>query len=175
MSLAKPCDKLTPSDLEKFPVWTFDLGNEGVSGRDETWMVPVKKLPVTTLSNCGCKANATLACGRKVDAMVWSVDLKSIRQTQQFIAISFWFKTKRWNLSRYYELERPFVDEKGFRETHAPADLALKLGLEINEVFPISYDLSRYAVGIPETVRGQILVEPIEKLDLKQRIALSLE
>jgi hypothetical protein len=49
MSLTKSADKLTPQDWEKYPVWAFDLANESKSGRDETWMVPVKKLPATDL------------------------------------------------------------------------------------------------------------------------------
>ena len=38
----KPCDELTPPDLEKHPVWTFDLERAGEDPEaDETWVRPV--------------------------------------------------------------------------------------------------------------------------------------
>ncbi len=43
MSLAKPANKLTPKDWEKYPVWTLRFGQRGQPGQDETWMVPVKE------------------------------------------------------------------------------------------------------------------------------------
>ena len=87
MPLAKPVDKLTPKDWEKYPVWTFDLGNEGKPGRDETWMVPVKKLPATDILNGGCRAKATLACGQPVTLVMWGVDLnpeKTLKDLAQY-------------------------------------------------------------------------------------------
>lgn len=37
----KPITKLTPADLETFPVWEFALDEEDVEGQDETWVRPV--------------------------------------------------------------------------------------------------------------------------------------
>lgn len=170
MLTPKPCDKITPEDLAKHPVWTFDLKNEALPGRDETWMVPVTKLPVSSLNNHGCLANAVLACGKKMTAMLWSIDLTSQRRTEQFIAIAFWLNDRWWHLS-----QRPFLSESGNLESHLPNDLASKLGLDLNEVFPIAYDISQIAIGPSEITQGKILIEPREKLTKSQRMALALQ
>ncbi len=169
MSYAKPCDKLTPDDLKKFPVWTLDLANEGVPGRDETWMVPVRQIPVASLDGCACMANASLACGKRVVATLWGIDLKDLRRTEQFVTISLWLDGKWWALS-----ERSFPSDSGGLESHLPSDLASKLGLDISAVFPISYDISQFASGPEVIIRGKILTERREKLTTSQRIALAL-
>jgi hypothetical protein len=42
--------------------------------------------------------------------------------------------------------------------------LAGFLGLHVEEVFPIRYDISGVAVGLDEVVRGEIPAEPAERL-----------
>ena len=44
---SKPADELTIADLRRHPVWQYDLAAEG--GHDETWVKPVKRLPVSDL------------------------------------------------------------------------------------------------------------------------------
>ena len=156
MPEAKPTHKITPSDLERYPVWVFDLANEGLPGRDETWMVPVENLPVSSLECCGCLANATLACGRKVIASLWNIHLESLSETQQFGRISLWLDDRWWQLS-----ERSFISDSRTLETHLPIDLASKLGLELQAVFPISYDISEHVNGPPEITRGKITGVPL--------------
>jgi hypothetical protein len=167
MSRAKPSCELTASDWEKHPVWSFDLANETLPGRDETWMIPVRDLPVVSLDNCGCLANVTLAYGRNLMATLWSIDLRDATATKQFIQISLWLDGRWWPLS-----ERLFPTERGTIETHLPADLASKLGLALDAVFPIAYDISEFAHGPAEIIRGTISAEPRAKLTKDQRLAL---
>jgi hypothetical protein len=41
---------------------------------------------------------------------------------------------------------------------HEPAELAEALGLTLDEVFPIAYDISAFAVGPDDIVRGKIFL-----------------
>ena len=41
LTTRKPILKLSNLDLRTFPIWEFALGEEGVEGRDETWVKPV--------------------------------------------------------------------------------------------------------------------------------------
>src|ERR1700733_3698394 len=95
MSIAKPTNKLTPDDWEKHPIWTFDLGNEAKPGRDETWMIPIKKIPVANLRNCGCLANASLACGRAVTVVLWGVKLQ-VEASPKELQYSIWVNETWW-------------------------------------------------------------------------------
>ena len=57
----KPVTDLTADDLARFPVWEYDIGGESLPGRDETWVVPVPDLPVSSLS--GRVAGVSLRIG----------------------------------------------------------------------------------------------------------------
>jgi hypothetical protein len=171
MSLAKPADKLTPEDWQKYPVWTFDLGNEAKPGRDETWMTPLKKLPATDLRNGGCHANAILACGDPVTVVLQGVKLQNdpkenalweafarIQAAQnltpfkpQKMRYSIWVKD-RWWMSKN---DGHFLSLIDFQK-HEPAELAAALGHTLDEVFPISYDISLFAIGPADIVKGKI-------------------
>jgi hypothetical protein len=53
-----------------------------------------------------------------------------------------------------------------------PAQLAAILGLPVEDIFPVHYDLSKVAVGHPAVVRGRIDAEPTLRLTEAQRMAL---
>ena len=50
-------------------------------------------------------------------------------------------------------------------DNRTPAGLAEFLGLRVDEIFPITYDLSAVAVGNPSVIRGTIPVHPKQTLD----------
>jgi len=171
MASAKPTDKLTPNDWKKHPVWTFDLDNETKPGRDETWMVPLKKLPATDLRNCGCNGNAKLACGLPVTVVLWSVKLKSDLDEDELwknfarlrsaagraplsnaLQYGIWVKDRWWLTER----EGGFMSLGDYKKRD-PNELAQALGLDIDKVFPINYDISSVAVGPDTIVRGKLL------------------
>ena len=37
----KPVDRLTVNDFSAFPIWEYALDEEGIEGRDETWVRPL--------------------------------------------------------------------------------------------------------------------------------------
>ncbi len=46
----KPIDELTVKDFKRYPVWGFNLDEEGDEKCDETWVRLFKKLPVKDLN-----------------------------------------------------------------------------------------------------------------------------
>ena len=47
LSTRKPIDGMTIEDLRAFPIWEFADDEEGVEGRDETWVRPVNARQVS--------------------------------------------------------------------------------------------------------------------------------
>jgi hypothetical protein len=52
--------------------------------------------------------------------------------------------------------------------------LAQFLGLQVDDVFPISYDVRRYSQGNPAALAGGILKEPRERLTQGEIMALGV-
>jgi hypothetical protein len=68
-------------------------------------------------------------------------------------------------LARYFDVDY---------ERRGPQQLADFLGLEICEVFPISYDISFVAIGENAVLKGSIPAEPEVKLSKSEIIRLSI-
>jgi hypothetical protein len=158
---AKPVAALTPEDLARHPVWEYDIGNESLPGRDETWMVPVKALPVTDLSNRLASTALRLRNGQVLPGLLDGVDLQDAFRNQQFLGLSIWHENGWFHLVRSYESARM-----------SPAALAARLGLTVEQAFPIAYDISGWAKGLPEVVRGEVSPEPEPRLSEEERMDL---
>lgn len=52
--------------------------------------------------------------------------------------------------------------------------MAKFLGLEVDDVFPISYDLRPYSKGLDQALVGVVRKEPREKLELDDLMALAV-
>src|SRR5690242_12272946 len=86
--IAKRVGELTRDNLEAHRVWEFDLAKESLSGRDETWVAPVTRLPVSDLANRVIGTPLTLANGTRSFGMFACVDLASVLATQPFHVLS---------------------------------------------------------------------------------------
>lgn len=160
---ARPIDTIPPSELIMHPVWEFQPEDQS---RDETWVLPVKRLPVTSLPNRIVAVLARLGNGTLVTAMIENISLSNPRSTRQFQRVSIAKDDCWFHLARYFDIDR---------EGREPADLARFLGLSLEDVFPISYDLTGIAVGLPEVVQGTISAEPEERLRDQERMAMVFE
>jgi len=160
---AKPIAALTPKDLAGHPVWEYDLGHETIPGRDETWVVPVKALPVADLSNRVASTALRLRNGQLLPGSLGCVSLQDAFMNQQFLVLSLWHDNGWFHLARYHDVD---FAERG------PAFLAACLALPVEQVFPIAYDISRWATGLAEVVRGEVRAEPETRLSLSERIDL---
>jgi hypothetical protein len=160
--LIKRAEELSVADLEAFPVWEYTNEDEPLG---ETAVRPVKKIPV---ENLDCRLVGTqirLANGLDVWALICNVDPNNPWATQHFLTLSVFKNGKCFDMARYYDIDS---DENG------PLALAAFLGLSIEEVFPISYDLSPFCLGDPAALVGTIPKEPREKLTDAQLIKLAL-
>jgi hypothetical protein len=157
----KKLEDLTPADLENFPVWQYV--NSDKSG--ETLVRPVKKMPVKSLTGRVVGTQVRLANGASVCALIGNLDADNPQLTHHFLTLSI-FRNGRWfTMARYHDFD---ASERG------PQALASFLSLQINEVFPILYDIGRFSLGDRAALTGTIEAEPREKLTRAQIIALAV-
>ncbi len=140
----KRVDDLTPADFAAYPVWEFALELEHV---DDALVRPVTKLPVNTLTNRFVATQVHLANGETAWANLENIELNDAADTRKHLALSLFWRGK-W--VAYF----PPHDFGTGKQT--PAALACALGLEVDDVFPISYDISNCCVGDPPVVKGTI-------------------
>lgn len=117
---ARPVESLTPADFLKHRVWEFVSNDEP----DETYVNPVKRLPVSSLESRIIGVEVQLASGRVVWAFLGNVDAHDARRTHHFLTISVLAHDEWFHLTRYHDVNR---------DEHGPARLAGALGLRINE------------------------------------------
>ena len=161
-SQTKRVEALTVADFKRFPVWTFTNNDEELEGMG---VRPVRKTPVKSLDGCIIGTHVRLANGAFVWATLCNIDPVSPHSTQHFLTLSICRNSRWFHLARYHDLDR---NERG------PKALAAFLELPVDEVFPISYDISQYCIGESAALVGLIEKEPRERLTRAQVIALAV-
>ena len=134
-------DKLTIADFEKFPVWEFDTSREAVGKEGETVVRPVLDLPVTSLANRFVGVPVMLANGSKVFAALIGINLERVVPLGAMVV---------------YHQNDMFVFRRSAPSLSGPEQLAHFLGLDVRDVFPIRYDISRYVTGPSALIVGEI-------------------
>ncbi len=148
----KTFSSLSHQDLLKHPVWEF------LTDSDETGSLLIKsidRLPVRNLNNRIVAVNFDLADGGKRFGFLGNVHLQNKAANLHFITPAFETDSGWFTLSRYFDTD---VARNG------PEKLSQLLGRELYAIFPIKYDISPWAVGDPEVIRGEIRAAPIERL-----------
>lgn len=153
MKIAKSFSDITLNDIKRYPIWEYIYDDELYP--DETWIRPVKHIPVKSLDNCIIGLQVKIANGEYFWAILEQIDLQDSRMTQQFLSINIYFHSKWIPLARYFDLN---FDRFG------PRQVAECLGLPIDDVFPIDYDFSHLVDCLDCITKGQILKEPTERL-----------
>lgn len=161
----KPVDQLLPEDLDAFPVWEFATDEEGVPERDETWVRPVGTARVRDFSGRLVGTIVTLANGTRQRAMLGNVDLTNARSTRHFLTLSVESGGAWFHLARYHDLD---YDVRG------PTGLSSFLGLDVDDVFPIAYDISALVADPKTNASGKLLAVPSERLSASELIALAV-
>jgi hypothetical protein len=155
-------DSLTESHLLAHPVWEFAIHD---STADDGDVEPVDSLPVADLDNRIVGTQVRLANGETCWALLQCVDLQNPRATRQFLSLVLKHHGDWFALDRYYDKN----------EARGPDALARFVGLPIDDVFPIAYDLRGIAIGHPDALVGTIEKEPRERLSFDERLALMME
>jgi hypothetical protein len=157
----KRMEELTAADLEAHSVWRFARGKRG----DETCLRPVARVPVSDMIGKLVAARITLANGQRPWALVGNIDVANVRLTKHCVTVSVEQGGRWFHLARYHDFD---YAERG------PQALAGFLGLQVEEVFPITYDVSGSVRGAAEATAGKILSEPEERLSRADIIALAV-
>jgi hypothetical protein len=157
----KPVESLTVADLEASPVWQY-MNSDGGS---ETRVRPVKKIPVKSLTGKIIGTRVLLANGLRVWALIGNVDATNPRFTEHFLTLSIGRGGKWFALARYHDHD--FT-------VRGPDALSRFLGLEVDDVFPISVDVRQHALGNPAALAVNVPKEAREKLTRADIVALAV-
>ena len=161
--MEKPFSELTKDDFAKHPVWSFitEAGD-----RDETWVRPVVDLPVANLGGCVVGTSLSLASGRFIFGVLGNISLEDARRTRHFLTVILFREDgKRFDLARYHDVD---ANRSG------PSALAGFLCIPESDIFPMTYDISALAAGLPEVLTGTIEREPQERLTQDELITLAI-
>jgi hypothetical protein len=161
-SQTKRVEALTVADLERFAVWKFTNSDEELQGMG---VRPVRKTPVKSLDGCIIGTQVRLANGAFVWATLCNIDPVNPHSTQHFLTLSVCRDSRWFHLARYHDFDS---NERGAQA------LAAFLELAVDEVYPISYDISQYYIGESAALVGIIEKEPRERLTRDQVIALAV-
>jgi hypothetical protein len=106
-------------------------------------------------------ANQTLLTG-----FLGNLDTTNTRFTEHFLTLSvFRSDGAVFHLARYHDFDAI---------KRSPTTLATFLGLPLEAVFPITYDVSSSVIGPPDVVRGVVTAEPRTRLTRAEVIALAV-
>jgi hypothetical protein len=119
---------LSARDLMRYPIWEYAIDTEGLPWRDETWRRPLKRNTVPwNKYSLTVAATMTIRAGQHFDgdAYVTTAD-GTVDVPMGGIRVG-----KRWF----------FIPTDNPLESQARKDLAAALGLRVEEVFPIHWQL----------------------------------
>ncbi len=160
MENAKLFRLIQVSDLEQHPVWEMILDDEA---DEDPSVFPIDSLPVASLDSRCVATRVRLANGTQRWAMLHNVRLTDPRKTEHLMQLSMERDGEWFWLARYWDADA---------ERNGPTALAKFLGLPVDEVFPIQYDLTGTVTGSPAVVSGQINREPTERLSQDEIIKI---
>jgi len=157
---AKPVELITVEDIKAAPVWEYLNDDEA----GDTLVVPVESLPVEMLDGRLVGTQVKLANGSMRWAFIGNIDTRNAHTTDHFLDLSIWERERWFHLARYFDHD---YSRRG------PLALAKFLGLGVDEVFPISWDVSQYSSGDATALAGVVAAEPRERLSRAELIKLS--
>jgi hypothetical protein len=157
----KSIDLLTACDPAASPVWEYT--NRG--GESDLFVVAITAIPVKNLNGKVIGSQVRLANGLKQWSLIGNVDTTNPRFTEHWLTLSVERYGKWFHLARYHDHD---YAERG------PEALSRFLGLKVDDVFPIVYDLRVYVEGDLAELAGAVRREPRQKLSRAEVIALAV-
>jgi hypothetical protein len=139
----KPVDQLTLHDFAVFPVWEYADDEEGIEGRDETWVRPIDTSVVPKRSYTHVAADFSAACGKPFAGFVTVSTLEGPAEICQGVIL---------HQGDYLFISNP--EAFGFHESRKR--LLAALDMTEAELFPLSFRL-RVAVAGRAKYSGGVL------------------
>ena len=152
---------LQVSDLEKHPVWEVAIDSDA----EEVSVFPVADIPTLDLTGKVIGTTVRLANGESVWATLSYLDSHDARKSELFLMLRLEKNGEWFALARYWDVDR---DDRG------PEALARFLGLQVEKVFPIAYDVTRYAQGERSALVGVVQREPRVRLSRDEIVRLAV-
>jgi hypothetical protein len=147
-------------DLKAFPIWESIIDHEA-----DVSVFPVKDFPVSSLLGRVVGTQVTLGNGNQAWAIIMNLDTTDARKNRHLVQLEIERDGKWFFLDRYWDVEYP---------RSGPDALAQFLGMAVDEVFPITYDVRQFVEGNPPALVGTITREPEERLSRDQIIRMAV-
>lgn len=138
---------LTVADLQRHPVWEF--GN--YSGQSECELAPVTDIPCLEMTGRLVGTEFRFADGNSCLGVLGGVTPNCPEYAEFLLSISFTKNGEWFHLSNPHQFDYA---------RFGPPQLAAFLKKRIDEIFPISFDISEFVIGHPSAVRGTINEKP---------------
>jgi hypothetical protein len=148
----RPIESLSVEDTKANPVWEFVDDEEG---RDESWVRPAENPPFKDLNRRVAAAIVQFANGSSAWALIGNIDTCNPRYTEHFLTLSIEREGSWFNLARYFDHDY---------QKRGPAALATFLQSQVDDIFPIRFDLRHCAIGDAASLIGSVQEEPKERL-----------
>jgi hypothetical protein len=150
----RPLADLCSADLDACPVWQYSLRDS----RDpsDPLLVPVNRIPSRNPLGKLFAVELALRGGQRVWGLVGGVNARDARLTQHMATLALHRNSKWFLLARYHDPDY---------STRGPAQLADFLGIPVEDVFPIAFDVAHLVEGSPEALRGTVERDPVGRLD----------
>jgi hypothetical protein len=161
--MKKIMSELRINDFMKYPVWEWDLRSD-----TDCTIKSIDKYPVSEMSNrivgTYCKTNSN----DEIFCVISNIDLEDPKATDLFITISVMEEDREFYLARYFDVD---YDRNG------PESLSKWLNKKMEDIFPISWDISKIVSGksivkrgiINSIIKNKLTEEEIMKFSLRKR------
>jgi hypothetical protein len=144
----KYSNKLTIQDFKEFPVWEFTAGHEHIGPDGELVVIPVRDFPVSSLEGRFIGTEVKLANGCLLMAALLGINLAKAEPISGMVV---------------YRANETFMFRRTAPKVSGPEQLAKFLGLRLEDVFPIRYDISQFAIGDAGAMKGEISIENVDE------------
>lgn len=157
----KPLSELTISEMDLYPVWEYVIDDR----YDEFYIIPVPRLPVTSLKTRFICTDITTHSRNRYRAILDNIDLTDQLMTDTFLSATIIIDDEWFTLARYFDITY---------DLNGPSQLSENLKLNIEDIFPIEYDISSIVSGSHINTIGYIPLKPSIILPIDDIIKMSV-
>jgi hypothetical protein len=151
-------ESITWKSFEDYPVWEWDLGID-----DDSTLFPITDYPVSYLEGRIIGIPCQLHNGKSINCILQSVEIGSPHKTEQFLNLYAIIGVRKIRLLRYFDVGAS--DDPG-------KDFASEISVNVDEVFPIKWDVQKHVTKGLNGRSGLITRFPTRRLDEQQRMNL---